>query len=60
MISSNPDCKSTTLIWDNEASFFLTPISRDLIDYVREDNPVKVITKVNRVVGISTIIFACL
>jgi hypothetical protein len=48
------DPKSLTLIWDTGASYGLTPLRSDFIDYVKCEIPVRDVTKVNTVVGIVT------
>ena len=48
------DPKTMILIWDTGASFGLTPFRSNFIDYVKCDIPVRDVTKVNRVIGIST------
>ena len=50
----NNDPKTLILIWDLWASFGLTPFRSGFIDYVKEDIPVKDVTKINRVTGIGT------
>ena len=49
--------RSTPLIWDTGASYGLTPFRSDFIDYQECDIPVKDITKVNRVIGIGTVMY---
>ena len=44
------------LSWDSGASFELTLFWSDFIDYVEADNPVKDVTKINRVIGIGNTI----
>ena len=48
------DPKSLILIWDTGVSYGLTPFCSDLIDYVKCENPVRDVTKVNTVIGIGT------
>ena len=52
--TKNP--KSLILIWDNGASFGLTPFRSDFIDYVETDITVKDVTKINKVIGIGTML----
>ncbi len=46
--------KAMILVWDTGASFGLTPLRSDFIDYVKCDIPVKDMNKVNCVIGIDT------
>ena len=42
------------LVWNTGASYGLTKLRSDFIDYVKCDIPVKDLTKVNRAIGIGT------
>jgi hypothetical protein len=48
------DPRQLMLIWDTGASFGLTPLQNDFIDYVACTIPVRDITKANNVIGIGT------
>ncbi len=52
---SKVDCKHTLLIWDTGATHGLTPFLKDFIHYHPCDIPVKDISKVNRVIGVGTV-----
>ena len=56
MAPSNPECKSTMLIWDNGVSFGLNSFKSDFIDYVESVIPVQNFTKVNWFIDIGTLI----
>jgi hypothetical protein len=47
---------SLILIWDTDASYGLTPLCNDFIDYVECDIPDWDVIKVNKVIGIGTIL----
>jgi hypothetical protein len=52
---SKVDFKHTLLIWDTGATHGLTPFMKDFIHYHPCDIPVKDISKVDRVIGVSTV-----
>ncbi len=52
---SKVDFKHTPLIWDTGATHGLTPFLKDFIHYHSCDLPVKDISKVNRVIGVGTV-----
>ncbi len=52
---SKVDFKHTPLIWDTGATHGLTPFLKDFIHYHLYDIPVKDISKVNRVIGVGTV-----
>ncbi len=57
MSGGSLDPHTLILIWDTGASFGLTPFCSDIIDYdVECDIPVRDVTKVNKVIGIGTIV----
>ena len=56
MLPLKPDYKSTILVWDTEASFGLTSLRIDFIDYAKADITVKYVTKVNWFIGIGVTI----
>ncbi len=53
---SKVDFKHTLLIWDIGATHGLTPFLKDFIHYHPCDIPVRDISKVNRVIGVGTVI----
>ena len=52
-----PSFENTPLVWDSGASLGLTPYRADFFDYVKVDIAVKDVTKMNKVIGIGTVIF---
>ena len=44
------------LVWDTGSSYGWTPFRSDFIEYMECNIPIKDITKINRVIGIGTII----
>ncbi len=52
---SKVDFKHTPLIWDTGATHKLNPFMKDFIHYHPCDIPVKDISKVNRVIGVGTV-----
>ena len=54
LLPNAPSTKDTVLIWGTGASFGLTPFWSNFIDCVECNNKVKDVTKVSKVVGIST------
>jgi len=55
--NSHSDFKRLPLVWDTGASQGLTPFLNDFIHYVKCDIPVNDISKVNRVIGIGTVMY---
>jgi hypothetical protein len=53
---SKVNFKHTLLIWDIGATHRLTPFLKDFIHYHPCDIPVRDISKVNRVIGVGTVI----
>ena len=51
------DFKHTPLIWDTGATHGLTPFLKDFFHYRPCDIPVKDTSKVNRVIGVGTIMY---
>jgi hypothetical protein len=45
--------QNLVLIWDTVTSYGLTPFRSDFVDYVKCDIPVRDVTKVNTVAGIT-------
>ena len=56
LASDHLNPKSLILIWDIGASAGLTPFRSDFIDYVKCEIDVRDISKVNKVVGIGTML----
>ena len=51
------DFKGMPLVWDTGASQGLTPFIKDFIHYQQCDIPVKDVSKINRVIGIGTVMY---
>ena len=51
------DFKGIPLVWDTGASQGLTPFTKDFIHYQKCDIPVKDVSKINRVIGIGTVMY---
>jgi hypothetical protein len=56
LVPDHRDPKTLILIWDTGGSAGLTPFCSDFIDYVECDIDVRDVTKVNKVIGIGTIL----
>ncbi len=54
MSGGNLDLRTLILIWDTGASFELTPVRSDFIDYVECDILMRDGTKLYKVIGIGT------
>ena len=54
--SKSQDPRTTLIIWDTRASFGLTQLKIEFIDYVKCNTPLKDVTKDNTVIGIGTTI----